>query len=39
MENMLEADATWKRIRKECAIAASIYAPEIFIRHPGGILA
>jgi glyoxylase-like metal-dependent hydrolase (beta-lactamase superfamily II) len=39
MESMMEADATWKRIRREGAITASIYDPEIFVRHPGGILA
>lgn len=39
MESMMEADATWARIRKESAIFASIYDPEVFVRHPGGILA
>ena len=39
MESMMEADATWKRIRKEAAIYASIYDPEIFARHSGGVLA
>ena len=39
MESMMEADATWARIRKEAAIFASIYDPEVFVRHPGGILA
>lgn len=39
MESMMEADATWKRIRKESTISASIYDPELFNRHPGGILA
>jgi glyoxylase-like metal-dependent hydrolase (beta-lactamase superfamily II) len=39
MESMMEADATWARIRKEADIFASIYDPEIFTRHPGGILA
>ncbi|HTJ28929.1 MAG TPA: hypothetical protein VL346_00420 [Acidobacteriaceae bacterium] len=39
MESMMEADATWARIRKEADIAASIYDPEVFRRHPGGILA
>jgi glyoxylase-like metal-dependent hydrolase (beta-lactamase superfamily II) len=39
MESMMEADATWKRIRKEADICASIYDPEVFVRHPGGILA
>ncbi|HTM17846.1 MAG TPA: hypothetical protein VL135_13115 [Terracidiphilus sp.] len=39
MESMIEADATWSRIRKEAAIFASIYDPEIFLRHPGGVLA
>lgn len=39
MESMLEADATWKRLRKEADILASIYDPEVFNRHPGGVLA
>ena len=39
MESMMEADATWARIRKEADIAASIYDPDVFRRHPGGILA
>jgi len=39
MESMMEADATWARIRRESKIAASIYDPEIFTRHPGGVLA
>jgi glyoxylase-like metal-dependent hydrolase (beta-lactamase superfamily II) len=39
MESMMEADATWARIRKEADIFASIYDPEVFKRHPGGILA
>jgi glyoxylase-like metal-dependent hydrolase (beta-lactamase superfamily II) len=39
MESMMEADATWARIRKEADIAASIYDPEVFVRHAGGILA
>lgn len=39
MESMMEADATWRRIKKEGAIVASIYDPELFQRHPGGILA
>jgi glyoxylase-like metal-dependent hydrolase (beta-lactamase superfamily II) len=39
MESMMEADATWKRVRKEGAIIASIYDPEVFQRYPGGILA
>ncbi|MGA2534456.1 MAG: hypothetical protein ABSF53_00460 [Terracidiphilus sp.] len=39
MESMMEADATWKRIRTEADIFASIYDPEVFVRHPGGILA
>jgi glyoxylase-like metal-dependent hydrolase (beta-lactamase superfamily II) len=39
MENMMEADATWSRIRKEADIFASIYDPEVFVRHPGGVLA
>jgi len=39
MESMMEADATWGRIRREADIFASIYDPEIFARHPDGILA
>jgi len=39
MESMMEADATWARIRKEADIVASIYDPEVFQRHPEGILA
>ena len=39
MESMMEADATWARIRKEADIFASIYDPEVFKRHPGGIIA
>jgi hypothetical protein len=39
MENMMEADATWARIRKEADLFASIYDPEVFTRHPGGVLA
>jgi hypothetical protein len=39
MESMMEADATWGRIRKEAAIYASIYDPEVFVRHPEGVLA
>jgi hypothetical protein len=39
MESMMEADATWARIRKEADLFASIYDPEIFKRHPDGILA
>ncbi len=39
MESMMEADATWTRIRKEASIAASIYDPEVFRRYPGGRIA
>ena len=39
MESMMEADSTWARIRKQADIYASIYDPEVFVRHPGGILA
>jgi glyoxylase-like metal-dependent hydrolase (beta-lactamase superfamily II) len=39
MESMMEADATWARIRKEASFFASIYDPAVFQRHPGGILA
>jgi hypothetical protein len=35
----MEADATWARIRKDADIFASIYDPEVFKRHPRGILA
>ena len=38
MESMMEADATWARIRRESKIAASIYDPEFFARHPGGVI-
>ena len=39
MESMMEADVTWARIRKEADLFASIYDPEVFTRHPDGILA
>jgi glyoxylase-like metal-dependent hydrolase (beta-lactamase superfamily II) len=39
MESMMEADATWGRIRREAKIVASIYDPEVFTRNPGGVLA
>jgi glyoxylase-like metal-dependent hydrolase (beta-lactamase superfamily II) len=39
MESMMEADATWARIRREANIAASIYDPEVFLRYPGGRIA
>jgi len=39
MESMMEADATWARIRREGKLVASIYDPEVFTRHPGGVLA
>jgi hypothetical protein len=39
MESMMEADATWARIRREGRILASVYDPEVFVRHPGGVLA
>ena len=39
MESMMEADATWSRIRKEGRIVASIYDPEVFQRFPGGVVA
>lgn len=35
----MEADATWKRLRREGDVIASIYDPEVFVRHPGGVLA
>ena len=39
MESMMEADATWARLRREGDIIASIYDPEVFERYPGGLLA
>ena len=39
MESMMEADATWSRIRKEAKIVASIYDPEVFRRFPRGVVA
>jgi glyoxylase-like metal-dependent hydrolase (beta-lactamase superfamily II) len=39
MESMMEADATWSRIRQEAKIFASIYDPEVFQRFPGGVVA
>ena len=39
MESMIEADATWARIRKEADVFASIYDPEVFVRHADGIIA
>jgi glyoxylase-like metal-dependent hydrolase (beta-lactamase superfamily II) len=39
MESMMEADATWARIRKEADICASIYDPEVFARFPNGVIA
>jgi glyoxylase-like metal-dependent hydrolase (beta-lactamase superfamily II) len=39
MESMMEADATWSRIRKQADICASIYDPEVFVRFPGGLIA
>ena len=39
MESMMEADATWKRVRGEGKIIASIYDPDVFRRYPGGRLA
>jgi glyoxylase-like metal-dependent hydrolase (beta-lactamase superfamily II) len=39
MESMMEADATWARIRKEGQIVASIYDPAVFERYPGGQIA
>ena len=38
MESMMEADATWSRIRKEADVALSIYDPEVFVRYPGGVI-
>ncbi|MDQ6677682.1 MAG: hypothetical protein M3Z09_10350 [Acidobacteriota bacterium] len=38
MESMMEADRSWKRIRKESSRIASIYDPEVFLRYPGGVL-
>ncbi len=39
MESMVEADATWTRVRKEGKIVASVYDPEVFIRYPNGVVA
>ncbi len=39
MESMMEADATWARIRREAKMTASIYDPEVFRRYPNGKLA
>jgi glyoxylase-like metal-dependent hydrolase (beta-lactamase superfamily II) len=39
MESMMEADATWRRIRAEGKLIASIYDPEVFRRYRGGLLA
>lgn len=39
MESMMEAHATWTRIRKEGDILASIYDPAVFERYPGGLIA
>jgi glyoxylase-like metal-dependent hydrolase (beta-lactamase superfamily II) len=39
MESMMEADATWTRLKREGKIVASIYDPEVFRRHPGGVIA
>jgi glyoxylase-like metal-dependent hydrolase (beta-lactamase superfamily II) len=39
MESMLEADATWKRVKREGQLIASIYDPEVFRRYPNGVLA
>ncbi len=39
MESMMEADATWRRIRTEGKLIASIYDPEVFHRYPAGLLA
>jgi glyoxylase-like metal-dependent hydrolase (beta-lactamase superfamily II) len=39
MESMMEADATWSRIRKEGKLLASIYDPEVFRRYPCGVIA
>jgi glyoxylase-like metal-dependent hydrolase (beta-lactamase superfamily II) len=39
MESMMEADATWTRIRNQGDLFASVYDPEVFVRHPNGVLA
>jgi glyoxylase-like metal-dependent hydrolase (beta-lactamase superfamily II) len=39
MESMMEADATWARIKREGKLIASIYDPEVFKRFPQGVLA
>ena len=38
MESMMEADATWKRLRTQSDHLLSIYDPEIFERYPGGVV-
>jgi len=38
MESMMEADATWKRLRREADHLLSIYDPEIFVRYPDGLV-
>ena len=39
MESMIEAHETWARIRREADLFASIYDPEVFVRHAHGVLA
>ena len=39
MESMMEADASWKGIKQESSLVASVYDPEFFKRFPGGVLA
>ena len=39
MESMIEADQTWKRLRRESDHLLSIYDPEIFTRYPDGVIA
>ena len=36
---MMEANVTWARIRKEADLFASIYDPEVFVRHRSAVLA
>jgi glyoxylase-like metal-dependent hydrolase (beta-lactamase superfamily II) len=39
MESMMEADATWRRLKRESDHLLSIYDPEIFERYPDGVVA
>jgi hypothetical protein len=35
----MEVDATWKCIRREADVVASVYDPEVFARLSDGVLA